>query len=428
MKMDLLFNNRKWIRLMYLSLINIKIWQRKSKMNFKFICIMGFLFCSQYVFAQRERDERAMITNFKGLQFNAADSSFYVNFRFRMQNRLGASTFSGANLNFNEYDARVRRLRMRIDGFIMNPKLTYSVQLAFTRGDQDVDNTGIANIVRDAVIFYHFTHKFYIGFGQNKLPGNRQRVNSSGQLQFADRSIVNGAMTIDRDFGLKAYYHDQIGSMDYHLKGAISTGEGRSVNSTDDGLAYTGRVELLPLGEFTGDGDYSEGDLEREPKPKISLAAGYSMNKKTNRSGGQLGKELYSSINMATWMFDAIGKYKGWAYSVEFLKRHVDNPLTYNSLGSLRYAFTGEGINHQFSYIFPSNLELAMRYSRLSPSAKLANYESQKNIFELGTTKYFNKHRVKLQLNVNYMAIDGNYAFSHAGNRWGVLTQFELGI
>lgn len=397
-------------------------------MRFRILAVFAFLFVSQYVFAQRERDDRAMITNFTGLQFKAPDSSFYINFRFRMQNRLGASTISGTNLNFDEYDARVRRLRMRVDGFIMNPKLTYSVQLAFTRGDQDFDNTGIANIVRDAVIFYHFTPKFYIGFGQNKLPGNRQRVNSSGQLQFVDRSIVNAAMTIDRDFGLKAYYHNKIGSVDYHLKGAISTGEGRSVNSTDNGLAYTGRIEILPLGEFIGAGDYSEGDLEREPKPKISIAAAYSMNKKTNRTGGQLGKELYRPVDMGTWMFDAVAKYRGWAYSVEYLKRHIDNPLTFNNSGSLRYAFTGDGINHQFSYVFPSNIELAMRYSRLSPSIKLASYESQKNIIELGTTKYFNKHRVKLQFNINYMAVDGNFAFSNTGNRWGVLTQFELGI
>lgn len=397
-------------------------------MSARLIFFIGFSLFSLSVFGQRERDEKAMIANFRGLQYKSPDSSFYINFRFRMQNRLGANTISGTDLNFNEYDARVRRLRMRVDGFIMNPKLTYSVQLAFTRGDQDVDNTGIANIVRDAVIFYRFTPKFYIGFGQNKLPGNRQRVNSSGQLQFADRSIVNGAMTIDRDFGLKAYYHDKIGEMDFHLKGAISTGEGRSVNSTDDGLAYTGRVELLPLGAFTGEGDYSEGDLEREPKPKISIAAGYSRNKKTNRTGGQLGKELYRSVDMATWMIDAIGKYRGWAYSVEYIKRHVDNPLTYNSSGSLRYAFTGDGINHQFSYIFPKNLELAFRYSRLTPSIKILANESRKNIMEFGTTKYLNKHRVKLQLNVNYMATDGNYALNHAGNRWGVLTQFELGI
>ncbi len=394
----------------------------------KYISLIVLLLVCTTVFAQRERDERAMIHNFKGLQYKAPDSSFYINFRFRMQNRIGAFTTSGSDLSFSEYEARVRRLRMRVDGFILNPKLTYSVQLAFTRGDQDVDNTGIANIVRDAIIFYHFTPKFYIGFGQNKLPGNRQRVNSSGQLQFADRSIVNGAMTIDRDFGLKAYYHNNIGEMEYNIKGAISTGEGRSVNSTDNGLAYTGRLELLPLGAFIGEGDYSEGDLEREPKPKISIAAGYSMNKKTNRTGGQLGKELYRPVDMATWMIDAIGKYRGWAYSVEYIKRHVDNPLTYNSSGSLRYAFTGNGINHQASYVFPSNIEFAFRYSRLTPSVKILAQEGKKNILELGATKYLNKHRVKLQLNVNYLATDGHYALRHPGNKWGVSTQFELGI
>lgn len=255
------------------------------------------LFCLD-AFAQRGRDEHAMIYNFKGLQFTAPDSSFYINFRFRMQNSLGAYTTSGTDLSFNEYDARVRRLRMRVDGFILNTKLTCSIQLAFTRGDQDVYNAGIANIVRDAVIFYYFTPKFYMAFGLNKLPGNRQRVNSSGQPQFAERSIVNGALTIDRDFGVRAYYKNKLAGLNYNMKGTISTGEGSSVNSTDDGLSYTGRVELLPLGEFTGDGDYSEGDLEREPKPKISLDGGCSMNKKTNRTGGQLGKELYRSVDM----------------------------------------------------------------------------------------------------------------------------------
>ena len=345
-----------------------------------------------------------------------------------MQNRIGAFTTSGSDFSFDEYDARVRRLRMRVDGFLMNPRLTYSIQLAFTRGDQDIDNTGIANVVRDAIIFYHFTPHFHIGFGQHKLPGNRQRVNSSGQLQFAERSIVNGAMTLDRDFGLKAYYKNQFGGIHYQFKTAITTGEGRSVNTTDNGLAYTGRFELLPFGTFTNEGDYSEGDLEREPTPKVSFAAGYSKNKKTNRTGGQLGKELFSPVDMSTWMIDAIGKYRGWAYSLEYIKRHVDAPLTFNTAGNLSYAFTGNGINHQASYIFPSNIELAFRYSRLSPSTKILAYETRKNILEMGSTKYFNKHRVKLQLNINYMANDGNYSFRHPGNRWGFLTQFELGI
>lgn len=396
--------------------------------RFKLLLFLTILFFYSEGYAQGERDEKAMIYDFKGLQYKSPDTSFYVNFRFRMQNRLGAFTTSGTDLSFNEYEARVRRLRMRVDGYIHNPKLAYSIQLAFSRGDQDFENTGVVNIVRDAVIFYHFTPKFYMAFGLNKLPGNRQRVNSSGQLQFADRSIVNAALTLDRDYGIKAYYKNKIGELAYNLKGAISTGEGRSVYTTDNGLAYTGRVELLPLGDFLGDGDYSEGDLEREPKPKLSIGGGYSMNKKTNRTGGQLGKELYRQVDMGTWFFDAIIKYNGWAYSTEYLKRHVDNPLTYNSSSALRYAFTGNGINHQFSYVFENNFELAFRHSRLNPSLKIAAYEPEKRILELGATKYLRKHRVKIQLNANYLALNGDYSFKNPGNRWGLIGQFELGI
>jgi len=159
-----------------------------------------------------------MIFKMNGLEVATKDSSFYANFRFRMQNRIGAYTNGGDDFGISEFDARVRRLRLRADGYVLSPKLGYSIQLAFTRSDQDFDNTGIANIVRDAVVFYHFTDNFYVAFGQNKLPGNRQRVNSSGQLQFAERSIVNGAFTVDRDFGLKAYYNNDIGSVPYRLK------------------------------------------------------------------------------------------------------------------------------------------------------------------------------------------------------------------
>jgi hypothetical protein len=40
------------------------------------------------------------------------------------------------------------------------------------------------------------------GFGQTKLPGNNQRVVSSGSLEFTDRTINNSRFNIDRDFGL----------------------------------------------------------------------------------------------------------------------------------------------------------------------------------------------------------------------------------
>src|SRR5690554_1807065 len=117
--------------------------------------------------AQVERDDRATIVNFKGIQYTSIDSTFYVNFRFRMQSRLKYASVAPDDFSVDEFEARVRRLRLRMDGYLYNPRLSYSIQLAFTRGDQDIDDTGVANIVRDAVVFYDFSDKFYVSFGLN---------------------------------------------------------------------------------------------------------------------------------------------------------------------------------------------------------------------------------------------------------------------
>jgi len=395
----------------------------------KIFCVLIFSFGAEDVCAQRERDEFPTLQNFKGLQFKSQDSTIYMNFRFRMQNRLGAYTVGGDNLEIREFDARVRRLRMRVDGYFYSPKFSYTLQLAFTRGDQDFDDTGVANIVRDAVVFYNFTPNFYVAFGLNKLPGNRQRVNSSGQLQFADRSIVNAAMNIDRDFGVKVYYKNKIGGEAlYHLKGAITTGEGRVANNTDKGLAYTVRGELLPFGAFTDDGDYSEGDLMREVKPKFSIGGGYSLNEATTRSGGQIGYYLYEPVDLKTYFVDAIFKYNGWAYQAEYIKRTTNRAFTYNDAGDMTYVFNGQGINQQVSYLFKNNYEVAGRYSWLDPAENILEYQQETEVLELGLTKYLHQHRIKLQLNANYQTKQGVFALDNKGNRWGGVFQVELGI
>jgi phosphate-selective porin OprO and OprP len=201
----------------------------------------------------------------KGLGIISPDSLFLLNIRFRMQNRVGFLTESESDLHIRTVEARVRRLRLRFDGFIYTPKLYYLIQLAFTRSDMDYDDTGFPNVIRDAMVIYNVNDRFGVGLGQTKLPGNRQRVNSSGDLQLVDRSIVNQNFNVDRDFGLQLYYNNHISGFHYVLRGAISSGEGRNITASDDGLAYTGRIELMPLGRFTNNGDYFEGDLAREP-------------------------------------------------------------------------------------------------------------------------------------------------------------------
>ncbi|TYR36546.1 porin [Sphingobacterium phlebotomi] len=395
----------------------------------------GCLFLTLQSQAQ-ERDDRATILNFKGIQYMSKDSLFYTNFRFRMQNRLGFNNVLD-NEDNDKFDARIRRLRLRMDGYIYTPKISYSIQLAFTRGDQDFDDSGVPNIVRDAVVFYNFSDDFYISFGQNKLPGNRQRVNSSSQLQFADRSLVNSNFTVDRDFGVSFNLSKKIGQMPFNAKAAISTGEGRAALGTDNGLAYTGRVEFLPFGNFTNDGDYSEGDIEREETPKLSIGGGYSYNDRTTREGGQLGRYVKNPFTLKTSFADAIFKYSGFAYQVEYMRRDVDNPFNtvddqFNQIDGpedeLTYAQKGWGVNQQASYLLNKGYEIATRYTYIKPHQQLRDYEDQLDVIELGLTKYVKAHRLKFQINANYTVPNGDFGNNNSKNAWGGTFQIELGI
>lgn len=333
----------------------------------------------------------------------------------------------------SEYELRIRRMRLRLEGFMYSPKLLYFVQLSFSRGDMDWNiretstiNTS-PNVVRDAVVYYRPVPSLLLVFGQTKLPGNRQRVVSSGEQQFAERSIANAAYNIDRDFGIQAFYSNQVGGFFYRVKGAISSGEGRNIVTTDNGLAYTGRLELLPLGKFKNDGDYFEGDLEREETLKVSLAGGMSHNQKARRTGGQIGGDLYEQRDMNTYIFDGILKYRGFALYAEHMAREADNPFTANQAGDARYILTGTGQNFQASYIFKNNLELAGRYARVSPAAEVQTVARQETNYVAGLTKYLRWHRLKLQTNIYYNTYR-HYPTNTTTDSWSGGFQIELGI
>jgi phosphate-selective porin OprO/OprP len=234
--------------------------------------------------------------------------------------------------------------------------------------DASTQNTS-PNVVRDAMIFYKPIKNLQFALGQGKLPGNRQRVISSGAQQFYDRSIVNVNFTPDRDFGFFINYTAHLGKTFTVLtKLAATSGEGRNSVSSNAGLAYTGRIELLPFGQFTDGGDYYEGDLAREPKPKISIAGGYHFNDLAVRTGGQLGKDLFATRSFNVYMADFVFKYKGIALSSEYVRRDTDgSPTVIGSDAKSRTIVTGDGINTQLSYCFKNMFEVALRHSLVSP-------------------------------------------------------------
>lgn len=363
----------------------------------------------------------------KGITFQPQNKSYKMTMRFRMQNMVGFSFDDKFSLEQTE--ARVKRLRLRFDGYIYSPKLTYSIQLGFTPYDaKDLPN-GNVNIVRDAMVYYIPSSTWNIGFGQTKIKANRARINSSSALQFVDRSIVNSEFNPDRDFGFFGeYYKNLWGNFNIAAKGSITMGEGRNWSSSkNSGLAYTGRLELFPLGRFKSYGDVIEGDFEREQSVKILLAGAYSYNDRSLRLQGPNGALMPNgeTRDLGSYYFDFILKYQGFAFYTDIMGRTCNTPTFKDSD---LFVYTGKGINLQTSYLFPSNWEIALRNSTMLPDEKvrhLAGYKSF-NQTTVGVTRYLIGHSLKIQADASYNykknPIDTNY------NRWELRFQVELGL
>lgn len=365
----------------------------------------------------------------KGIGITSPDSLYQLNIRFRMQNRV---TYIENDGESGGYDAQIRRLRLRFDGFVGNPKFLYAIQLSFAPGDVgEIKDGENINIIRDAVFMYRPNNHWNISFGQTKLPGNRQRVNSSGGLQLTDRSINNSKFTIDRDFGFQVHnineYKDKFS---YNFKGAVSTGEGRnSTEKPDDGIAVTGKIEVLPLGAFTRDGTNFEGDIMREKKPKLMFSGAFQQNNHARRTQGQLGNDLFEKRTMKSVLLDAMFKYNGFAAMSSFMSRTTtENAVTFDpdDITSSNYAYVGNGFDYQLSYNTKSNYEFITRYSLQKVGKDIRAFAPNSKQLSFGLTRYIWEHTFKLQTEVTFDTLD--YIDGTTKNNWYLRFQVEIGI
>ncbi|HUH51102.1 MAG TPA: porin [Flavobacterium sp.] len=366
----------------------------------------------------------------KGVGITSPDSLFEFNIRFRMQNRLAYVHKDDAEVE-DKIEAETRRLRLRFDGYVGDPRFRYAIQLSFSPGDTGKTIEGEnEQIIRDAVIFYQPSRHWSFSFGQTKLPGNRQRVNSSGALQLTDRSINNADFNIDRDFGVQAHYLNEYQEkFSYNIRTAISTGEGRNdTKNSDTGLAYTAKVELLPLGAFKNSGSYFEGDIIREASPKLLLSAGFSHNDRASKTKGQSGTRLFEKRNLSSLFLDAMLKYNGWSFQTAYLSRAANDPMTVNPIDptEINFVYVGSGMDYQLSYLFLNNYELSGRFSNQKMHKDIQSFAPDKNQYSLGLTKYIWEHSFKIQTEATLDQI--NDFNGQTKNNWYIRFQIEIGI
>ena len=353
----------------------------------------------------------------KGL-FNliGKDSTWSMKVGLRFQT-LATSNWDAQNgLSNPASSMMIRRSRLKFDGFAYSPKLKYKVELGLSNRDQSGASQYTSNAPRqilDAVLKWNFSGNFVLWLGQTKLPGNRERVISSANLQQVDRSLLNSRFTIDRDMGIQLRHHFNLTDT-FLVKEIFSMAQGEGRNITKGNLGghqYTTRVELFPFGDFASKGDYKGSDLKFEQKPKLSLGFAYDFNNNASKTRSNQGSYMtndvgYFSTNISTLFMDAMFKYKGFSLMAEYADRKADDVFVKNADGTLTgdVVQVGNVLNLQSGYLLSKTVEVSARYTNISLD-KVITGKGAENQYTLGLSKYISGHSLKVQTDLSYTDI-----------------------
>lgn len=362
----------------------------------------------------------------KGIAYRSPGEGFSLTMRPRMQNLVAVSL--DRSFGLDEIEARIKRLQVKFDGYVYSPKLVYAIQLGFTGRAANARSN--SNIVSDAILYYRPARTWSFGLGQTKIQAGRAQITSSGLLQFADRSIVNGEFGADRDFGIFIRYDlPRSRGFTFSAKSSVTLGKGRNWGrSSGGGLLYTRRLELYPLGRFKEKGESSEGDLAHEEQVKILLAGAYSYNNKAVRTQGQRGDLLPdgASRNIGSWYADFLLKYRGFSFCADFMGRSCSDPVFDDEART--WIYTGWGLNVQAGYVIRRKWEVALRNSVLFPRSEVQPRAGYKHRIQTtaGVSRYIVGHALKVQADVSYN--HRSRAAKDGYSRWLFAFQLEIGI
>ena len=354
------------------------------------------------------------------INFIAKDSSFSVKFAPRVQSRYQSEwSYNGEDYDPADINFSVRRARLKFGGFAFSPKLKYKIELGLSNRDisgANIYNRNTPRYILDAVVMWNFHENFELWAGQTKLPGNIERVVSSANLQLIDRSLLNSKFNIDRDMGIQLRHKLRLGgNWIIKEKFSISQGEGRNITEGNiGGLQYTSRLELLPFGEFSSKGDYSQGDLKREKSIKAMFGFTYDINENAVKSRSNMGSYLIQSsgglfeTDITTIFLDGVVKYNGFALTGEYANRDADQIEALEEDGRTKTGAVvgaGSASNIQGSYLFKNNFEITARYTNIN-FKEITRLSDLKQI-TFGVSKYVVGHSLKIQADISLLNASG---------------------
>lgn len=354
-----------------------------------------------------------------GLNLESAGGNYTAHMELRAQLRYSNLDFDNdfANPNADSNELRMNRLRFKWGGKLGASWLDYYTEYDFVRPD-----------LLDLWVAPKVGEKLGFRIGQYKVPYNRERFDSSGKQQFAERSIVTPPFTLDRQIGVTAMgrlFKNQAFDSNYFV-GAFF-GNGRAGARDDDGKPLVfGRWQwnifrrVLP---------FSQSDITRHQQHTASLSVGAATNRSkftrfSSGGGGELpgypaGEDGQFDTDQA--MVEFAYMYKGLSIQSEFHWKNIDDRINRQSTDLNGFYFDTGYFFSEMIDGFPEPLELAVRYAQVDPDDSVAEPETTE--VAVGGNWFFYGHRNKLTLDVTRNTGEDALELEHS---WGIRVQWDV--
>jgi phosphate-selective porin len=334
----------------------------------------------------------------KGLDIRSRDGNYHAHIEWRAQLRFTSRNFDDPIApNPEEKDGQfaVNRARFKMGGHAYRPWLTYYFEYDFPR-----------SALLDLRFTLQASDELRLRVGQWKIPYNRERVDSSGKQQFAERSVVTPWFTLWKGTRADSWYNVGVYS---------ATGRG--------GAGSVERPMLLGRWQWNflrRDLPFSQCDIGYREKPAGTFSvAGASWQGPytafSTKGGGDLpGFEIGDSdrYKVRQAMFETAYQYRGFSWQQEYHWKTIDDTETgvvtdlYGWYAQAGYFF------HALFEKYPKPLEIALRYAEVDPDTSAV--DDAENEWTLAFNWFFAGHRNKLTFDFTRLH-DRN---EEVGRRW----------
>ena len=311
-----------------------------------------------------------------GMRIRSGGGNFSAEMHLRSQIRFStpfdsASRRNGDFLRTSDAELRFRRARLKTQGHVLRPWIRF-------RAEYDL----IGTRVLDTTVTVQKWDWLQFRLGQWRTEFGREWVDSSGQQEFADRSIVNRHFAVGRQRGVQAMGRVMKGTLtDSRYHAGVFTGNGRGSHRVGAGGRYqrdgspmwAARYQWNFLREDPG---FSQTDLEYHESPVAAVAVSALSNRsrftRFDGSGeGQLdGMEVVPLGRFAVKQVaeDFVLKYRGLFLQHEFHWKNVRDRIQHRITRMRGGTVQGGYFPHQVAPWVPRQLEFGMRCAAIDPN------------------------------------------------------------